>query len=159
MATQDPYVLEPGSDRFLSLCARLNTTIRADDAEWSVDIMSGGFKFNDEIPDGLRESPDVFLPLITLLRCLWAYRVSLVEGQPRADLALWWDSALHLAPHWAGFTPHRCSAAMQPVVADVKSKGLEFARDVERLEARLRRNRDIPNIETLNEDNVRVKSY
>jgi hypothetical protein len=86
MEPHEAYHLELDSDRFLFLCTRLNATVRRDDASWSVDILSGGYKFDDEIPDGLSEAPELFLPLTTLLRRLWAYRFSLVEGNPRPDL-------------------------------------------------------------------------
>jgi hypothetical protein len=143
METHEAYHLELGSDRFLFLCTKLNATVRRDDAAWSVDILSGGFKFNDEIPDGLSESPELFLPLTTLLRSLWAYRFSLVEGRSRPDLHPTWDATRQLAPQWAGFAPDRCSADMRSLVAEVKSRDEQFERDVARLEAGLRRGRDI----------------
>jgi hypothetical protein len=143
MEPREAYHLELGSDRFLFLCTKLNATVRRDDASWSVDILSGGFKFNDEIPDGLSESPELFLPLTTLLRRLWAYRSSLVEGNPRPDLHPTWESTRQLAPQWAGFAPDRCSANVRSLVAEVKSRDEQFARDVERLEPRLRKGRDM----------------
>ena len=133
------YDLELGSDRFVFLCSQLDATVPRADAAWSVDLLSGGFKFNDEIPDGLNESPELFLPLITLLRSLWAYRSSLVEGEPRADLSATWEWTRRLAPHWAGFAPDRCSANMQSAVDDVRSQDVHYVRDIERLEARWRR--------------------
>jgi hypothetical protein len=138
MGPRHAYDLELGSERFLDLCTRLNATVRRDDAAWSADLLSGGFKFDDEIPDGLDESPEAFLPLITLLRRLWAYRISLVEGQPRPELAPAWEWTRRLAPQWAGFAPDRCSAIMRSVVDQVKARDARFARDGERLEARLR---------------------
>lgn len=142
MESHDLFHLDLGSDRFLFLCTKLNATVQRDDAAWSVDILSGGFKFNDEIPDGLGESPDLYLPLVTLLRGLWAYRRSLVEGRPRPDLAPTWEWARRLAPQWAGFAPDRCSARMQPVVGEVKAREAQFGRDIESLEVRLRRGGD-----------------
>ena len=142
MEPDHAYDLELGSERFLFLCTKLNATAQRDDAAWSVDLLSGGFEFNDEIPDGLNESPDLFLPLITLLRSLWAYRSSLVEGKRRPDLASAWERTRRLAPQWAGFAPDRCSAMMRPVIAQVKSQDEQFARDMERLEARMRSNGD-----------------
>jgi hypothetical protein len=143
MEPHEAYHLELDSDRFLFLCTRLNATVRRDDASWSVDILSGGFKFDDEIPDGLSEAPELFLPLTTLLRSLWAYRFSLVEGKPRPDLYPTWESTRQLAPQWAGFAPDRCSANMRSLVAEVKSRDEQFARDVERLEPRPSKGRDI----------------
>jgi hypothetical protein len=143
MEPHEAYHLELGSDRFLFLCTKLNATVRRDDASWSVDLLSGGLKFNDEIPDGLGDSPELFLPLTTLLRSLWAYRSSLVEGKPRPDLYPTWESTRRLAPQWAGFAPDRSSANMRAVVAEVKSRDEQFARDLEHLEARRRRGRDI----------------
>jgi hypothetical protein len=145
MEPHDAYDLELGSDRFVFLCTKLNATVPRTDAAWSVDLLSGGFKFNDEIPVGLNESPDLFLPLITLLRSLWAYRSSLVEGRPRADLSATWEWTRRLAPHWAGFAPDRCSANMQSAVDEVRSKDVQYVRDIERLEAGLRRDVDTGN--------------
>jgi hypothetical protein len=156
MEPHEAYDLELGSDRFVFLCAKLNATVRRADAAWSVDILSGGFKFNDEIPDGLNESPALFLPLITLLRSLWAYRSSLVEGKPRADLSATWEWTRRLAPRWAGFAPDRCSANMQSAVDDVKSKDVQYARDIERLEAALRKDRDTGNTGADDSDIVSV---
>jgi hypothetical protein len=136
MEPDHAYELELGSERFLDLCTKLNATAQRDDAAWSVDILSGGFKFNDEIPDGLDESPDLFLPLVALLRGLWAYRASLVEGKSRPDLAPAWEWTSRLAPLWAGFAPDRCSANMRPVVAQVKAQDVQFAQDLQGLEAR-----------------------
>jgi hypothetical protein len=138
MEPHHAYDLELGSERFLDLCTRLNATVRRNDAAWSADLLSGGFKFDDEIPDGLDESPESFLPLITLLRMLWAYRRSLVEGHPRPELAPAWEWTRRLASRWAGFAPDRCSAIMQSVVDQVKARDARSASDVERLEARLR---------------------
>lgn len=154
MVTENAYNLELGSDRFLFLCHRLDAAAFREDAAWSVDIPSGGFKFGDEVPDDSRESFDMVLPLFTLLRRLWAYRVSLVEGRPWPDLAPTWELTRSLAPRWAGFTPARCSAAMQPLVDEVKSRDLVFARDIERLEAR----GDIVRIGARNGDVVDVGS-
>jgi hypothetical protein len=122
------------TDCFTLICGLLNTTDLKGDAVWTVDIFSGGFKFSDEIPDVSDESFEVTLSLIALLRRLWAYRVSLVEGEPRADLAPTWESASRLAPHWVGFTPDRCCSGMQPIVNELKSKDLQFAQDIEQLE-------------------------
>jgi hypothetical protein len=138
MNPQNAYDLELGSDRFVFLCTKLNATVPRADAARSVDILSGGFKFNDEIPAGLNELPELFLPLIALLRSLWAYRSSLVEGNPRPDLSATWEWTRRLAPQWAGFAPDRCSADMHSAVEDVKSKDVQYIRDIERLEAGLR---------------------
>ncbi len=110
-----------------------------------MNILSAGFNFDDEIPDGLTESPDPFRPLTELLRSLWVYRLSLVNGKPRPDLAHTSEWTRRLAPQWAGFAPDRCSAIIQSVVGEVRVRDVEFARDIEPLEARLRRTRDIGN--------------
>ena len=158
MEPDHAYDLELGSERFLFLCAKLNATGQRDDAAWSADILSGGFKFNDEIPDSLNESPDLFLPLITLLRSLWAYRLSLVAGEPRSDLAPTWEWTRRFAPQWAGFVPDRCSAIMQPVIDEVKSRDVQFARDIEHFEAKLRRGGDSTNTGTANGNIAKVES-
>lgn len=139
MESRDLYHLELGSDRFVLLCGKLDDANRRDDASWSAEQMSGGFRFDDEFPRDLDDSPEVVLPLVTLLRNLWAYRRSLVEGTPRAELACWWEQTQHLAPHWAGFAPERCSPEMQPVVEEVKASQEQFSRDVLAIDSKLSR--------------------
>jgi hypothetical protein len=138
VASEDGFELTLSSECFRVLCTKLNTTVFKRDAPWSVDILSGGFKFSDEFPDNVNE-PAVLLPLITLLRRLWAYRVSLVEGKPRSELGPTWELTKALAPKWAGFTPDRCSPGMKPIVDEVKAKDSQFAQDIERLEEELKK--------------------
>ncbi len=139
MLPEDFYDINLCSERFSLLCSKLNATLYKEDATWTLDVFSGGFKFSDEFPEGLSkpETMELELLLSTLMRSLWAYRISLVEGKSRPDLAATWESAKALAPLWAGFTPDRCSPNMQPIVDRVRSKAAQFAQDVERLEARL----------------------
>jgi len=69
------------------------------------DVMSGGLAWPDEL-QRLRHSSDV----TDLLRCLWAYRTSLMLGKPHEDdaaLAEVWRMALQACPHWVGFRPNR----------------------------------------------------
>jgi hypothetical protein len=100
--------------------------------------MSGGFAFSDEGPRELKDSEHT-LPLITLLRRLWGYRVSLVAGESRADLLPWWEQTKALAPHWAGFSPERCSAEMRAMAQECDDRCEQFSRDLDSLDAEWRR--------------------
>lgn len=137
MSIEKAYELDLNSERFLFLCAKLNAMVCKEGATWSADIFSGGFKFSDETPGDVYECEyiEVALSLTTLMRRLWAYRMSVVEGRPRPDLAATWELTRALAPQWAGFTPDRCSPKMQPIVDGVKFKLEQFDQDTERLEA------------------------
>lgn len=139
MSSKYEYELDLHSDKFRVLCNKLNMTLCKEGATWTADIFSGGFKFSDEFPEGLNEPEmiDLALSVTTLLRRLWTYRMSLIEGKPRSDLAVTWESTMTLAPRWAGFTPERCSPRMQSIVDGVRSKKTQFAEDVDRLEARI----------------------
>ncbi len=111
MQQEDPWHLALDSDRFKILCHFLNRTIPHSDASLHYDVMSGGYRYSDESPAQSLQDFDesLILPLTTLLRFLWAFRLSVVRGTPRAELAEWWDSAKSLAPNWSGFSPERCS--------------------------------------------------
>lgn len=106
--------------------AELNESVQRVGAAWVVDLLSGGFKFNDEVPLTHSDDPDLMIPLINVLRRLWAYRMSLVKGEPRTDLTPLWDLVRQRAPNWAGFAPERCSKSMAPAVDSLKLKQLEF---------------------------------
>ncbi len=73
------------------------------------DLFAGGFKYSDEVPRDLWCSEEHVLPLVTLLRQLWGYRASLIEGQPRNDLQVVWEAVRTWSPNWAGFSQDRCS--------------------------------------------------
>ena len=47
---EDGYQCEIGSDIFRRVCVELNSTAVDGNANWSVEIMSGGVRFSDEIP-------------------------------------------------------------------------------------------------------------
>lgn len=65
------------------------------------DMFSGGLVWSDEFRPG--GPPDV----ISSLRFLWAYRTSLMQGEPRADFQPIWEHGLQLCPRWIGFRPDR----------------------------------------------------
>ncbi|MDB5387945.1 MAG: hypothetical protein JWM11_3591 [Planctomycetaceae bacterium] len=111
MQQENPWHLALNSGRFKILCQFLNRTTPNTDATLHYDVMSGGYRFSDESPpDSLRDfDQELILPLITLLRFLWAYRLSVVHGTPRNELAEWWHSTKVLAPNWSGFSPERVS--------------------------------------------------
>src|SRR5262249_27520078 len=132
------YDIDLASTRFILLCETLNATVCEENATWSADILSGGLKFSDEIPQEMSNpqsldvtSIELTLCLTTLMRRLWAYRMSLIEGTPRSDLAATWELTRSLAPQWAGFAPDRCSAKMRPLVDGVRCKTEQFDQDVD----------------------------
>jgi hypothetical protein len=137
VVSEDPFEVSVDSESFQLLCRELNSMVRKENASWSVDLLSGGFKFNDELPESANGSLQDMLPMITLLRRLWAYRASLVEGMPRASLAENWDEVRRLAPQWAGFAADRCAASMKSVMVAVREQDARFAEDIARLEERL----------------------
>lgn len=99
------------SDNILSddLCQLLNAiadqmnSICVPDEHVSVnyDIMSGALIWSDEIP------PDLWVGKIWVPRFIFAYRTSLMLGEPRIELQPVWDEALALFPKWIGFLPER----------------------------------------------------
>lgn len=137
MLSNTSYDLDLSSECFRFLAARLNAMDCKNEAAWSVDIFSSSFKFDDETPDEtiVFNGFDISLKLATLMRRLWGYRMSLIMGNPRLDLAETWESGKSLAPNWAGFRTDRCSSAMQPIVQEVREKILQFDQDIGRLEA------------------------
>ena len=131
----NPYELEFGSEQCHALLKILNQTTVQPDAAFGVDIMSGGYKFSDEFPrTGINADSELLHPLVTLLRILLAFRVSLVRGQPRMELAHWWDLAIAEAPRWAGFTKDRWSATAAPYAAECTVRCSQFCADLNKLE-------------------------
>lgn len=139
MKSKHVYENDPNSEHFVSLCLKLNSTQCKANASWFAEVFSGGFMFNDEIPDDIHtpELREFSLSMNALLRRLWAYRMSLVEGKPRCNLAATWELTRALAPQWAGFAPDRCSPKMQSVVDDVRSELEQYDQDIERVERRI----------------------
>lgn len=131
--------LELDSEPFKVICQFLNRTIPTTDATLHYDVMSGGYRFSDESPaDSVRNLDEaLILPLITLLRCLWAYRLSVVRGTPRVELAEWWNSARSLAPNWCGFLPDRCREGERQFAQFCDARQTEWEAGVEALERRL----------------------
>ena len=132
---QDP--LDPASERFAALCKHLNCAARQDNAKWSADVFSGGFKFSDEFPTDYEKLGEQLPSFVDLLRCLWGYRASLVMQTPRQDLAGYWEAAKAHAPNWAGFSSERSSAQMKPRVAATDRKVTKFIRDMDRMDREL----------------------
>ena len=53
-------------------------------------FMSGWVLFSDEILISIKSSNELPLPAVTLFQQFWAYRQSLLEGEPRTDLESTW---------------------------------------------------------------------
>jgi hypothetical protein len=67
--------------------------------------MSGGLRWGDEFPPEtisacMREDNWAF-------RFVWAYRASLIRGEPREELRAAWDQLARECPDWPGFLPER----------------------------------------------------
>ncbi|MFO0812474.1 MAG: hypothetical protein U0796_04615 [Gemmatales bacterium] len=67
----------------------------------SYEIMSGALIWSDETHSELP------VEVIWALRCIVAYRTSLMLNKPREELKPMWDLALSLFPKWVGFQPER----------------------------------------------------
>ena len=131
--SNDQFELHFNSELCIHLLNHLNSATLKNDAEWSVDIISGGFKFSDEIPQSASSlSDDLRLPLVTLLRILWGYRISLVSGHPRTDLEKWWCLAKEHAPLWAGFCQKRCSSDAKLYLDECRMRLLKFSEDIDK---------------------------
>jgi hypothetical protein len=65
------------------------------------DVMSGALVWTDEKN---RRTP---VEVVWALRCLWAYRTSLMLNKPRVDCEEFWSFGLERFPHWVGFRPRR----------------------------------------------------
>ncbi len=70
---EDAYHCEIGTDIFRRVCVELNSTAFDSSAKWSVEIISGGVRFSDEIPASIKSSDELQLPAVTLFRRLWGY--------------------------------------------------------------------------------------
>ena len=138
----NPYELVYESEQCAFLLSRLNETTAKTDATFQVDIMSGAYRFSDEVPE-LEHAVEEqnILPLITLLRKLWAYRISLVRGNPRKDLECWWGMAKQRAPKWAGFANLRCSEDAVDYAERCSQHFIRFERDAIALEERLKKSK------------------
>jgi len=135
MLEDDKYHLEIGSPIFNKIVSLLNECSIDCNATWSVDIMSGGFKFSDEVSERIKSSSDeVRMPAVTLLRILWAHRISLVSRSPRVDLATWWDATKNLAPRWPGFDISRTTIAAIDYAKECNVKTKIFNEEIERIE-------------------------
>lgn len=123
-----------GSPLFVQFCNELDALSPEGDARCLFDGMSGGFKFSDEFPRQVKSIEDYpMLALVSLLRCLWAYRTSVVRTRPRVDLLPWWEATKKLAPNWPGFLQQRCSAAMLSTAEECAEKGQMLSNDLVRL--------------------------
>lgn len=132
MAT-DPFDLKFGSEEMNVLLEILDKTAIQPNASNKVDIMSGAYKFSDEIPK-MDEDSNLLFPLVTLLRNLWAFRISLVRENPRMELAHWWDMTKKNAPNWAGFAEERCSVAAMPYVHECEIRCQNFDKEAKAFE-------------------------
>src|SRR6185437_2940645 len=59
--------VNPASGDFIILCTHLNSLVRRDDAECAPDLLSGGFKFSDEVPADIEKLGENLMPLVNLL--------------------------------------------------------------------------------------------
>ena len=136
--TDDPYDIEFGSDQCNAILDLLNKTTVQSDASFKVDMMAGAYKFSDEFPD-LSADDQLLFPLVTLLRMLWAFRISLVRNNPRIEYAHWWDLAKTNAPNWAGFASERCTATALPFAKECSLRCGTFDADTDELERRIKK--------------------
>jgi len=129
--------LSPNSERCSQLAAELNNAKVQGNATCTVDLFAGGFAFSDEIPAGFGVQSEMLSGMLALLRYLWCYRTSLIEGKPRTELLPYWELAKRVAPNWAGFSVDRVSNKMLDKVKLVRAGTSKFLDDIEALEARI----------------------
>lgn len=135
MRSVDPFDIAIGSNEFRQICYEINNLPVDPNCTSSFDGMSGAFGFPDEFPRKLLLSDHPLLcPTIGLLRYLWAYRISLVRGEPRSDLASWWNAVKELAPNWPGFLSVRSSTLMLSVADEIRTKADKLTRDFDALD-------------------------
>lgn len=92
------------------------------------ELMSGGLVWTDETrastPREVKNS----------LRLVFAYRTSLMLGEPREEFKHVWDQCLELFPRWVGFRPERRGPT--PMLLETYRRGSvslkECLRDMER---------------------------
>jgi hypothetical protein len=65
------------------------------------ELMSGALVWPDET------RPDTPVEVIWALRSVFAYRTSVMLGEPRTELAKFWEHAISHFPKWVGFLPER----------------------------------------------------
>ena len=98
------------------------------------ELMSGGLVWDDEIRRDFQRTPS---EVIGTLRFLWAYRTSLMLGQPREELAALWEYGLARFPRWVGFLPERRTPTQK--LLEIYRRGdvslRKCLRDLEREEA------------------------
>ena len=70
------------------------------------EVMSGALVWSDEVKD-------VPTKVIWSLRPLFAFRSSLILGQPEEKGRSYWDASTSLFPRWVGFVPARAEPSPQ----------------------------------------------
>jgi hypothetical protein len=101
---------------YVNLCSCLDSLEYDESALCSADLLSGGYKFSDEIPMVFEMDQSHAQDVISLLRYLWAYRASIVINNPLSSLADCWNRTKQYAPNWPGFYDERCSSCMMSFV-------------------------------------------
>ncbi len=134
MSDRNPFHIEIGSVEFNQICRVLNDFEESANAHSGFDGMSGGFKFSDEVPKDPSALGPLLEPMICVLRYLWAYRISLVAGNPNASMEPWWIAVRDLAPGWPGFKDARCSAAMLTLAEITNSRSDQLYNDLDELD-------------------------
>lgn len=127
------------SQSFIEICEALHRLPVDSDATWAFDGMSGGFKYSDEVPLSFVKSNDPLQDqVVTVLRLLWGYRVTLVRGEPRVDLQDHWHAVESLAPSWPGFLRERCSAASTEIASECLKRAQALSKGLDELDTRCR---------------------
>jgi hypothetical protein len=135
----DESLIDVTSPSFVDICDALNRLPAASDATWAFDGMSGGFKYTDEVPlSFVRSDASRKDQVITVLRVLWGYRVTLVRGEPREDLQAYWHAVKSLAPAWPGFLSERCSAASTEIASECLKRANDLSKGLDELDRRSR---------------------
>lgn len=101
---------------FEALAIRLDNLSADPRAKCRYDLFAGALVWSDERPTW--DNAETDFPGLGDLRALWAYRASLILGEPREKFQAVWELALRLCPNWPGLLPER----RDPALADAYGK-------------------------------------
>jgi hypothetical protein len=111
----------------------LDALIAQPDAHVFFEVMSGALVWSDEYPfvaDGVYYDIEMFPR--QLLRGVWAYRSSLIEGEPKERCRAGWELAQSLFPKWPGFLPERRDPSLKDLLVRLREEAGDPFEDLEK---------------------------
>jgi hypothetical protein len=73
------------------------------------ELCTGSFTWSDEIPQQDKVAKRVYLPIRWFMQQIYAYRTSLIRGQPDERFSRYWEDIQRDCPDWPALRPERCS--------------------------------------------------